>query len=333
MNPSDFFSSYGGMAASLGAAMLWSFSVTVYRIYGVGRSASWLNLYKGLVALICICVVSLVSDIRGNVSTQVFWTLTISGIVGGLVGDTAFFAALFRIGATLTSTIQSLVPSLTAVLAYIFLGQSLRNMQILGLLITSGCLAALLFFEAKTARKKDKDPTEFLIPVGIPNAETQNSSDVSVAVERRQAHGRLYFAGVLFAVLAALCQAIGAVIAKPALGSLSPFLVSAIRLWLPAIVLILWQAKKVGSLTGALKGMVQGPSLLVIACGSFAGTFLGLTLMMYGMANAPLGVAFALNSTYPVWILVGERIFGGKAMGLRASLLVVGSVSGIWLMI
>ena len=328
-----FSSSYGGMAASLGAAMLWSFSVTIYRIYGAGRSASWLNLFKGLIALTCIGIVALVTDIRGVVTPEVFWTLTISGMVGGLVGDTAFFAALFRIGATLTSTIQSLVPTLTAVLAYFVLGQTLRGMQIAGLIVTSGCLGALLFFEAKSARKNDKNQRQDISSAESHFSELSPLPEVKIAVERNQTHGRIYATGVFFALLAALCQAVGAVVAKPALGTLSPFLVSAIRLWLPAVILIGWQARKVGSLAGALKGMVSGPSLIIIACGSFAGTFLGLTLMMYGMAHAPLGVAFALNSTYPVWILVGERIFGGKAMGLRASLLVVGSVSGIWLMI
>ena len=328
-----FLSSYGGMAASLGAAMLWSFSVSIYRIYGTGRSASWLNLFKGLIALICIGIVALVTDIRGVVTPEVFWTLTISGMVGGLVGDTAFFAALFRIGATLTSTIQSLVPTLTAVLAYFVLGQTLRGMQIAGLIVTSGCLGALLFFEAKSARKNDKNQRQDISSAESHFSELSPLPEVKIAVERNQTHGRIYATGVFFALLAALCQAVGAVVAKPALGTLSPFLVSAIRLWLPAVILIGWQARKVGSLAGALKGMVSGPSLIIIACGSFAGTFLGLTLMMYGMAHAPLGVAFALNSTYPVWILVGERIFGGKAMGLRASLLVVGSVSGIWLMI
>lgn len=253
-------------------------------------------------------------------------------MVGGLVGDTAFFAALFRIGATLTSTIQSLVPSLTAVLAFFVLGQTLREMQILGLLVTSGCLGALLFFEAKSARKNDENQRRDISSTDSHDVDPSPLPEIKIAVERRQTHGSLYLSGVFFALLAALCQAVGAVVAKPALGSLSPFLVSAIRLWLPAVTLIIWQAKKMGSLRSAVKGMVSGPSLLIIACGSFAGTFLGLTLMMYGMAHAPLGVAFALNSTYPVWILVGERIFGGKAMGLRASLLVVGSVSGIWLM-
>jgi drug/metabolite transporter (DMT)-like permease len=70
-----------------------------------------------------------------------------------------------------------------------------------------------------------------------------------------------------------------------------------------------------------------------MAMASFAGTFLGLTLMMYGMANAPLGVALALSSTYPVWILMGEYIVGKSSIGRLGALLVIGSVGGIWLMI
>jgi drug/metabolite transporter (DMT)-like permease len=325
VDTSQFISSYGGMAASLGAALLWSISVSVYRIFGVGRSASWLNLYKGLIAMVCLGVMLLFSHDSVDMTPAIFWTLTASGVVGGLIGDTAFFAALFRIGATLTSTLQSLVPSITALLAYIFLGQTLNMSQMAGLLMTSGCLAGLLFFEAQ---KSHTEGHESDLKFGLADDGASDSM-----ADRVKARRRRFYSGVALAVVAAISQAVGAVIARPVLGHFSPFLVSAIRLWLPVVALIFWEARKIGSMTRAVKGIFQGPGLVVIALGSFAGTFLGLTLMMYGMAHAPLGVAFSLNSTYPIWILLGERIFGGTRLRVRASLLVLGSVSGIWLMI
>jgi drug/metabolite transporter (DMT)-like permease len=82
-----------------------------------------------------------------------------------------------------------------------------------------------------------------------------------------------------------------------------------------------------------IRGLVSGPGTPLLAVASFLGTFIGLTLMMYGMAHAPLGVALALNSTYPVWIMLGEKTFGRTTISRRGAIFVLGSAAGIWLMI
>ncbi len=72
---------------------------------------------------------------------------------------------------------------------------------------------------------------------------------------------------------------------------------------------------------------------MMLTLAGFIGSFVGLALMMYGVAHAPLGVALALNSTYPVWIVLGERVLGVSTLRPRSILLVVGSVLGIWCMV
>ena len=303
-------SSSSGWIASLGAAIAWSFSVTIYRTWGVGRSPRWLILFKGLIALGLFGVTSLLTRSDEALSNSAVVTLAWSGVSGILGGEWAFFSALMRLGGTLTSTIQCLAPPMTAILAWLFLGESLEMRQVAGLTVTSACLAVLVFFEARKSGRVNQAGTK------------------AVSGSRR-----IFFGGVALAVIAAMSQATGAVVAKPALNGLSPFVAASLRLWFPVSILFVWEMVNQGGILKAVRGITSGGGIAMLAVAGFTGTFLGLTMMMYGMAHAPLGVALALNSTYPVWSLLWEWVSGKSSLGVRGSLLVLGSVSGIWLMI
>jgi drug/metabolite transporter (DMT)-like permease len=296
-------SEFSGIAASLGAAVVWSLSVSIYRIYGVGRSAIWLNLFKGLVGLFFFMVTVLILRSEVLPSWRAHLVLVISGVIGVLIGDSAFFAGLHRIGATITSAIQCLAPPLTGVLAWIFFGEELLASQVAGLVLTSACLAGLIFFESGNQRMA------------------------------RPAISHAFTTGVGLALAAACCQALGAIVARPVLSGLSPFVTAAARLWLPVLILTFIEMRRASGARAMIKGLLSGPGTLLLVVAGFLGTFLGLTLMMYGMAHAPLGVALALNSTYPVWIMLGERAFGRTTISRLGAIFVLGSVAGIWLMI
>jgi drug/metabolite transporter (DMT)-like permease len=296
-----------GAIASLLASFTWSFSVLMFRNHSAGRSASWLNLFKGIVALLFFGLTAIVTSLSIEVSSAVVWTLAASGVIGVFIGDSAFFAALVRVGGTMTAAIQSLAPSLTAIFAWIFLDEILNGAQIGGLTITSACLVLLVVKQSAWRNLK-----------------------TSPAPSRVHSN---YFYGVIFALVAALCQAAGAVIAKPIIHGMSPISTAALRLWAPVILLFFWQIGRNRGFTPTLRGLVSGRGIIPMAMASFAGTFLGLILMMYGMTHAPLGVSLALTSTYPVWIMIAEQIAGKSEIGKSGFLLVLGSVAGIWLMI
>lgn len=296
-----------GWIASLLASFTWSFSVLTYRKYGLGQSATWLNLFKGFVALVCFGITALIMGAGPDVPAKVFWTLAMSGVIGVFIGDSAFFAALVRIGGTMTSAMQSLAPSLTAFFAWFFLGETLSVPQVFGLILTSVCLAVLVFKQSPRKRS------------------VSNESVASVKDG--------YFLGVIYALIAAICQAAGAVVAKPVIGGISAVTSSSLRLWAPVLLLFGWQIYKSRGIRHTIRSLVVGRHILPLAIGSFAGTFVGLILMMYGMAHAPLGVVLALTSTYPVWIMLVEQFSGRSEIGKSGLFLVFGSVAGIWLMV
>jgi drug/metabolite transporter (DMT)-like permease len=301
-------SEFSGIAASLGAAFVWSISVAIYRVWGVGRSVIWLNLFKGLVGLFFFTCALLIQRSQPMPSFHAHVVLVVSGIIGVLIGDTVFFAALQRIGATMTSSIQCLAPPLTGILAWMILGEGLQFAQIAGLTLTSACLAGLIYCES--ARQSS----------------TRQGST-------RPPDNRHFAFGIGCAIAAACCQALGAVVAKPVLTGLSPIVTGAARLWCPVLILICFEIRRSSSIRAMVKGLSKEPGTGLLALAAFLGTFVGLALMMHGMAHAPLGVALALNSTYPIWIMLGERAFGRVTISGRGVLFVFGSVAGVWLMI
>jgi drug/metabolite transporter (DMT)-like permease len=70
----------------------------------------------------------------------------------------------------------------------------------------------------------------------------------------------------------------------------------------------------------------------MITIGAFFGTFIGLLLMSVSVKYAPAGIAAAIGSTYPVWVLVVERIFLKKASGPLRIICTVVAVLGVCLM-
>jgi drug/metabolite transporter (DMT)-like permease len=297
-------SEIAGLFASLGAAFVWAASTSIYRIYGVGKSATWLNFFKCIVALCCFSIVFIWQghSLLDN-NLNFYLVLAISGVIGILLGDSAFFAALPDIGATLTSSVQCLAPPLTAIFAWIFLGERLGILKIYGIGVTSVCLAGLIWFESRGPRR----------PIH------------SISSNFRR--------GILLAFVAAMCQAIGAVIARPVLGDVSPFVTGAARIWLPTLLLFYFESRRSKGLGTLISELVTAKERVPLFIAGVVGTFLGLALMMYGMSHAPTGVAIALSTTYPVWIMLGDRIFGVAKLSKRGAALVVGCVAGIWMMV
>ncbi|MFA0070210.1 DMT family transporter, partial [Vibrio breoganii] len=80
-----------------------------------------------------------------------FLILAISGVIGIAIGDSAYFAALKRIGANKTLLLESLAPPLSGVLAIMFLGAALTLQSWLGVVITTLAVTFVVFQPSKSA--------------------------------------------------------------------------------------------------------------------------------------------------------------------------------------
>ena len=311
---------YIGEIAALSAALLWAISSVVYSRLGLKIPPLQLNLYKGIIAIAFILITLLIQGATfTGLSTSTIVLLTLSGIIGIGLGDTAYFSALNSLGARRTLLLETSSPPMGALLALIFIGEQLVYSAWCGILLTILGIAWVI---------SERNPV--------------NNTSVSRS-------------GIVWGLLAAIAQATGAVISRFALiqSDISPLESTLIRLVGGTIIvvgLLLFPSAK----QTATKWRLSWRSLSIIArqlvarvrCGqalsrveetvevaiaAFGSTYLGIWLQQTSLKFAPTGIAQTFLATSPLFILPIVALQGEK-ISLRAIFGVVISLAGIALM-
>lgn len=291
-----------GELASLGAALIWACSMALYTGPAKGLPAQTMNLYKNLVAVLCLmAAILVVSPPVPTDSGAILW-LALSGVIGITVGDTAFFAALKHLGAQVSSATQCLAPPLSALLAVLAWNEMLTPLEIAGLTLTLFAVMAIIYFG-----KKEGAALSHL-----------SRRDLSL--------------GVGLATVSAICQALGVVMARQALQDVHVLHGTLLRIGPAVLVLIL--TGLVSSQGIGLGTILKKPRTAVrLAIAAFAGAFLGLLLMSIGTKYAKAGISSALSSTYPIWIIPFARLYLGEKGNWQSIACTVVAVGGIALML
>lgn len=128
---------YSGELAAISAAIVWAVATWIYSQFSHRFSAMQLNIVKGVIASMMMVVVIpfLPQGIPAYIEPLHLAVLAISGVIGIAVGDSAYFAALKRIGPNKTLLLESLAPPLSGVLAMVFLGSELTLQSWLGVVV------------------------------------------------------------------------------------------------------------------------------------------------------------------------------------------------------
>jgi drug/metabolite transporter (DMT)-like permease len=113
--------------------------------------------------------------------------------------------------------------------------------------------------------------------------------------------------GVGICLAAALCQASGSIIAKPAMmAGADPIAASTVRVGTAAFLLLATGLLPAGFLPVpgvTLRAMLQPRVLLPTAISGFLGLGLGMTFLLIGLAYGKAGVVATLSATSPVLVL------------------------------
>lgn len=272
---------FAGECAALLAALIWSMSTFLYARTGNRAPAMLLNLVKGSLAVAMLSATILVLGEAAPTLDRRDWLwLAASGVVGISIGDSAYFAAIKRIGPNQTLLVESLAPPLTGILALIFLGEAIGLMAWVGIFLTMG--------------------------------------GILWVVTEHPVHGDFSMPGLGFATLAALCQAAGMVMSRQVMSttSVTPLWAALIRL--ASASLILWTVLPVirpGLILRrdpwtAIGTARHGRKLFVLAV--FMGTFLGIWLQQAALKLTSAAIAQTLLSVSPLFALGVARILGQK---------------------
>ena len=260
-----------GYVLAISAAAIWS---------GVALSATRMVRYFGsynynLLRLLGIIVIfSPYVFLRWEplyFENSIFLAIFLSSVIGIIIGDTFLFICLKRLGPRRQALLFSMQIPFTIVLAEIFL-QSLPSItELVGCaLIFSGILIAIQFNRS------------------IPNDDLENIQ------------GNKY-TGLLAGIGLALCQSIGIILMKPALGSTDPIIVSYLRIIIAAVIMFgsLFFIKK-NRLWEKMKDYKK--TIFSIFLG-FMGMGVGMTMLIYALKFGNPGVISTLSSTMPIMII------------------------------
>ena len=290
--------SYDLMA--LGAAACWAvgsiLSVSPSRYLGAFAFTRW----RMLMVALMLWAVTLVTGNWRSLPLDSWGVMAASGLIGIFVGDTALFAAMNRLGPRRSGVLFATHAVFSALLGFWLLGERMNAQAAWGGVLTmAGVMIAILL-----GRNKEDEH----------------------AWEADRGH---VGAGVALGLLAALCQALGSLIVKPAMGAdVDPIAASAVR------VSVACSAHFVLLLAGFPSARAQqAPTRRVLAqtaLNGFIAMGVGMTLILLALKMGDVGMVAILSSVSPVLVLplLWLRLGRAPAIGawLGASLTVIGTV-------
>lgn len=277
----DFLPHAGKLAALL-ASLIWSCSISIYKVHGQGVPAQTLNLYKLVVALTGFTAIYLGLHVHAwmydPIKAPIFpvtWEksgwLMLSGVIGLTLGDTLFFVSIRRLGAALTSAIQCLTPPLNATIDWLYLNKPMTTLQIIGMVVIVVSVAGVILTGAP-AQDDEKKARRWTMGL-LAALGSACSSAAAYAVTGELIKNENVFACTILRIM-------------PALGVLIAFAVftSSGR---EGIRILSGHPKKAGYL----------------ALAATLGAVIGLSLQGFAFQHADTGIVSTLSTTYPIWVI------------------------------
>ncbi|HRN49828.1 MAG TPA: DMT family transporter [Anaerolineales bacterium] len=175
---------YIGELAGLATAIAFAGGATFFTLSSQLAGSQVVNRARLLAATLILLILHVLvygTAIPAADGQRWLW-LGLSGVIGLALGDAALFQAFVQLGTRLTMLVFSTAPVFAAIMGYFFFDETLEPIAMLGMLLSLGGVAWVV---------SEQEPGE-----------------------RSNAERRVYLFGLLFAFLAALGQALGAITAK-----------------------------------------------------------------------------------------------------------------------
>jgi len=300
------FSNHIGEFAALLTAVFWTVTALAFESASKKIGSLPVNLIRLGMALIFLSIYTWIT--RGLIlptdasGYQWFW-LSLSGVVGFVLGDLFLFRSYVVISARISMLIMALAPPMAALISWFALGEHLTPKQGLGMLFTFAGIALVIL-------KREV-------------SEDENS-------ESKQKKVRLNYplSGLLLAFGGAVGQAGGLVLSKIGMQDYNVVAAVQIRVITGVIgfLLIIFLFNRWKSLKAAFKNI---DALKRVSIGAIFGPFLGVTFSLLSIKYTSTGVASAIMSIVPVLIiapavLIFKEKFNSKE--LIGALITVGGV-------
>jgi len=269
---------YFGEMAALLTAVFWTITSMSFESAGKKVGSLSVNLIRLVVAFLIYGVLNYFR--RGlffptDASLEGWIWLSLSGVIGFVIGDLLLFQAYVIIGARISMLIMALAPPITAFVGWIILGEVLSATNLVGMVVTLTGIAIVIL------KREAKDP----------------ESD-----KMRKITTNYNLKGLLLAFGGAVGQGVGLVMSKKGMGQYDAFAASHIRVITGMIgfAIIILLSKRYGNV---LKAVQHKPAMKRIALGSMFGPFLGVSFSLLAIQHTQAGIAATIMAIVLVLII------------------------------
>jgi drug/metabolite transporter (DMT)-like permease len=288
-----------GELAALSTALCWAFGSTFFTISGSRIGSANVNRGRLVAAGVLLCASHLILTGRllpFDASLDRWVWLGLSGLVGFIIGDGMLFEAFVLIGPRLSMLMMSLVPIISALFAWIFMGEKLKPVEILAILMT---LAGIFWVIAEKNRSSQSQ------------------------------HGKKLILGIFMGIGGALGQAFGLILSKkgleggfPALsGNVIRVTIAAIAIWLLALFS--------GKARSTILSFRDKKASWALTGGAFFGPFIGVWLSLISIKYARLAIATTFMSVTPIFLIPISRIVFGEKVTIGSIIGTIIAVAGV----
>jgi drug/metabolite transporter (DMT)-like permease len=278
---------YLGEIASLATAVCWASNSVLFALAGkrVGSQAvNAVRLYLALAVMLVVHQVMFGTLFPFTAGSQRLLALGASGLIGFALGDALLFESLVLLGPRVAMLLMTLSPIFSAILAWVFLGQTLSGPKIAAILVT---LAGIAWVVSEGHGEGDERPHQW----GL---------------------------GVLLGVGGALGQTLGLILSGIGMrGGMSPISANLVRVLAGTAALSVWLLFRGEFLVNAERMRDRG-AFLLIAAGAVTGPVIGVVLSLYAITHAAMGVAATLMSLSPVLLLPVSVLLYRERVSARA---------------
>ncbi|PRZ01013.1 DMT family transporter [Marinilabilia salmonicolor] len=272
----EYITSHLGELAALVTAICWTATSMAFESAGKKVGSLSVNLIRLVMALVLLGIFTTIT--RGHfwpvdAGMHAWFWLSLSGLVGFVIGDLLLFQAFVVIGARVSMLIMALTPPLAALFGWLILGEQMTLINTFGMVLTILGIALVILGRPMKGKR-----LSFNFPL----------------------------AGLLLAFGGAAGQALGLVLSKLGMGDLDAFMSTQIRVIAGIIgfVLVFFGWRKWGNVWTALKNK---SAMGRIGIGAFFGPFLGVSFSLLAVKYTTTGIASTLMALTPVMIILPAR--------------------------
>lgn len=267
-----FFQTYLGEIAALATAVCWTLNAMAFEAGGKKVGSLSVNYIRFFVAFPLLTITAFFT--RGialpvDATSSAWIYLSLSGLIGFVLGDIFLFQALVEIGSRVSLLIKSLGPPIAALAGFLIMGESISPLGLVGMFITMAGIALVIL---------SRNPGEKKVKFNRP------------------------LRGIFFAFLGAVGQAMGLIFSKLGMGSYNPLAATQIRIIAAfiAFTILITLGKKWPDIRAAFRNK---EAIGQITIGAILGPFIGVTLSLTALQYAPAGIVSSLTSISPILII------------------------------